>query len=108
MTKIRTSSQKPWRTSGNDDRNELQEKNVSRTVLQPLLVTMAVASAPTTMMVETVAIVVSRRARRRRAASRAARRSTVVAGVLSGAARRHGEGEGRRTGERGAGAWPRS
>jgi hypothetical protein len=73
-----------------------------------VVLTMAVASAPTTMMVETVAIVVSRRARRRRAASRAARRSTVVAGVLSGAARRHGEGEGRRTGERGAGAWPRS
>ena len=44
--KIFTSSQKPRRMSGNESFSELHEKNVSLTVGQPLLVTMAVTSAP--------------------------------------------------------------
>jgi hypothetical protein len=72
ITNSFTSSQKPFRTSASDVFSDDHEKNVSRTVGQPLDVRIAAASRPSSATVETVAMVRSRRARRRRAASRAA------------------------------------
>src|SRR3954451_1401438 len=74
-TNSRTSSQKPFSTCGNASLNALAEKNVSRTLDQPGLVTTSAVSSPSTSTVEPAESAAPRRARRRRAASRTARRS---------------------------------
>src|SRR6476469_3547537 len=75
---ILMSSQKAFATSGNESLNALQEKNVSRTVAHPGLVTASATSPPMTTRDDTAAIAWPLRARRFLAASRSARRPTVA------------------------------
>src|SRR5436305_13308064 len=74
-----TSFQKPLRTHGNDCLHWLQEKNVSRTVGHPGLVTINAVRPPRPLTLDSAAIAWPRRGRRRWAAVRAARRSLLIA-----------------------------
>src|SRR4051794_8742094 len=75
---ILMSSQNADSTSGNESLNALQEKNVSRTLAHPGLVTASATRPPMTITDEAAATAWPLRARRRFEASRSARRPAVA------------------------------
>src|SRR5689334_23271165 len=75
---ILMSSQKALATSGNESLNALQEKNVSRTLGQPGLVTASATNPPMMISDDTAAIAWPLRARCFLAAARSAWRLTVA------------------------------